>query len=206
MHPNERRLAASQAVDRALHRLLAGAALSDADVTMVVAALFAGRWVGFDLFSTIQRQFRRLSPQGASARESIRFFLSKDYHHCLRSFEARRAALAPGLVYKVDHIPKTTPNNRRPGQKMLAQYLTIHSTGNPSSASGGERNWLTSAENHRTASFHVVIDAKQAIECIPFDEVAWHAGDAMATATSEASASRYANPVTARSRFATPSR
>lgn len=57
------------------------------------------------------------------------------------------------------------------------EYVTIHNTGNPDSTARNERDWLTNPSNNRVASYHIVVDAKEAIECIPFDEVAWHAGD-----------------------------
>jgi N-acetylmuramoyl-L-alanine amidase len=79
--------------------------------------------------------------------------------------------------YIVDHIPKTTPHNRRPGISLAPQYLTIHSTGNPGSTAKNERTNLTRKGNNRTASFHLVVDEKEAIECLPLNEVAWHAGD-----------------------------
>lgn len=79
--------------------------------------------------------------------------------------------------YRVEHIPVTTPHNRRPGTRMEASTITIHNTANPSSTARNERAWLTNSLNTRTASFHIVIDDKEAIEVIPLNEVAWHAGD-----------------------------
>ncbi len=81
------------------------------------------------------------------------------------------------MQYIVDHIPRTTPCNRRPGLAMSPQYITIHSTGNPSSTARNERAWLTNPSNKVTASWHIVVDEKEAIEAIPLNEVAWHAGD-----------------------------
>lgn len=81
------------------------------------------------------------------------------------------------MNYRVDHIPTTTPNNRRPAMKLEATTITIHNTANPSSTARNERAWLTNTANTRTASFHIVIDDKEAIEVIPLNEVAWHAGD-----------------------------
>ncbi|WP_178023008.1 N-acetylmuramoyl-L-alanine amidase [uncultured Paenibacillus sp.] len=81
------------------------------------------------------------------------------------------------LVYRKDHIPRTTANNRRPGYAMSATTITIHNTGNPSSSAAGERAWLTNPSNTRQASFHIVVDEREAIECIPLTENAWHAGD-----------------------------
>jgi len=79
--------------------------------------------------------------------------------------------------YIYDHIPTTTPNNRRPGLKLEPTSITIHNTGNPASTARNERKWLTNTTNTRTASYHIVIDEHEAIEVIPLDEVAWHAGD-----------------------------
>lgn len=81
------------------------------------------------------------------------------------------------MEYKIDHIPKNTPNNRRPGFVMTPKYLTIHSTGNPSSTAKNERAWLTNPTNDRQASYHIVVDEKEAIEVLPLNEVAYHAGD-----------------------------
>src|SRR5690606_32357375 len=64
-----------------------------------------------------------------------------------------------------------------PGLTMIPETITIHNTGNPSSTARNERAWLTNPSNDRTASFHVVVDEYEAIECIPLNEVAWHAGD-----------------------------
>src|SRR5690554_1259780 len=79
--------------------------------------------------------------------------------------------------YIVNHISRSTPHNRRPGISMTPQYLTIHSTGNPNSSAKNERAWLTNPQNDRTASYHIVVDEKEAIEVLPLKEVAWHAGD-----------------------------
>lgn len=81
------------------------------------------------------------------------------------------------MNYVVDHIPTSTPNNRRPANKMTATTITIHNTGNPSSTARNERSWLTNPSNTRTASYHIVVDDREAIECLPLDENAWHAGD-----------------------------
>ncbi|MBG9737280.1 N-acetylmuramoyl-L-alanine amidase [Paenibacillus alvei] len=79
--------------------------------------------------------------------------------------------------YRIDHIPRNTPCNRRPGNAMSATTLTIHNTGNPSSTAKNERAWLTNPSNSRTASYHIVIDEREAIEVLPLNENAWHAGD-----------------------------
>jgi len=81
------------------------------------------------------------------------------------------------MNYIIDHIPRTTPYNRRPGLAMVPQYITIHSTGNPNSIAQDERGWLINPKNDRTASWHICVDEKEAVEAIPLNEVAWHAGD-----------------------------
>ncbi|RIX49902.1 N-acetylmuramoyl-L-alanine amidase [Paenibacillus nanensis] len=80
-------------------------------------------------------------------------------------------------TYVVDHIPRSTKNNRRPGLALNETTITIHNTANPSSTARNERNWLTNSSNNATASYHIVVDEREAIECIPLNEVAWHAGD-----------------------------
>lgn len=81
------------------------------------------------------------------------------------------------MKYVIDHIPRSTPRNRRPGNPMVPAYLTVHNTGNPTSTARNERAWLTNPSNDRTASYHIVVDEREAIECIPLNENAWHAGD-----------------------------
>jgi len=47
---------------------------------------------------------------------------------------------------------------------MTPEYITIHSTGNPTSTARNERAWLTNPNNNVTASWHIVVDEKEAIE------------------------------------------
>lgn len=81
------------------------------------------------------------------------------------------------MNYRKDHIPKSTPCDRRPGYAMKATTITIHNTANTSSTAANERAWLTNPSNTRQASYHIVVDEREAIECIPLNENAWHAGD-----------------------------
>jgi N-acetylmuramoyl-L-alanine amidase len=90
-------------------------------------------------------------------------------------------------MYRVDHIPLNTPKNRRPAHAMAPTTITIHNTGNPTSTARNERGWLTNPANNRTASYHIVIDEQEAIECIPLNENAWHAGDGFTGAGNRAS-------------------
>lgn len=57
---------------------------------------------------------------------------------------------------------------------MKAKYITIHNTANDATAQG-EVNYMKS--NSNATSFHVAIDDKEAVEAIPFNRNAWHAGD-----------------------------
>ncbi|MEK5414409.1 N-acetylmuramoyl-L-alanine amidase [Paenibacillus sp. FSL L8-0708] len=84
------------------------------------------------------------------------------------------------INYRKDYIPKTTACNRRPGYAMSATTITIHNTGNVASSAANERAWLTNPTNARQASFHIVVDEREAIECIPLTENAWHSGDGSA--------------------------
>ncbi|MDQ0091682.1 N-acetylmuramoyl-L-alanine amidase CwlA [Paenibacillus anaericanus] len=81
------------------------------------------------------------------------------------------------MIYRKDYIPKETACNRRPSLSLDATTITIHNTGNPSSTAANERAWLTNPSNTRQASFHIVIDSNETIECLPLNECAWHAGD-----------------------------
>lgn len=86
------------------------------------------------------------------------------------------------MEYVINHIP--IRKGKRPGIKTNMTSITVHNTGNPSSTAMNERNWLVNPDNDRSASFHIVIDEKQAVECIPLDEVAYHSGTAEGNSTS----------------------
>lgn len=57
---------------------------------------------------------------------------------------------------------------------MKPEFITIHNTANDATAAN-EIAYMT--RNTEVTSFHVAIDDKQAIQAIPFDRNAWHAGD-----------------------------
>lgn len=84
---------------------------------------------------------------------------------------------------KKDYI--AISSTKRPGKKLSAfNWITVHNTGNPSSTAKNERGWLTNPENTRSASWHIVVDSKEAIEAIPLDEVAYHSGTSEGNNTS----------------------
>jgi N-acetylmuramoyl-L-alanine amidase len=77
---------------------------------------------------------------------------------------------------KEQFIPKTA-TGRRPGIKMRPEYITIHSTGNPRSTAQNEADNVCNNHPKLKVSFHAVVDDKEAIQVLPFNEVGWHAGD-----------------------------
>lgn len=77
------------------------------------------------------------------------------------------------MEYKVQHIT----NKNKIIRDMEAKSLTIHSTANLKSTAQNERDNLNRIDNTSSTGFHLVVDDTQAIECIPFNKVAYHAGD-----------------------------
>jgi N-acetylmuramoyl-L-alanine amidase CwlA len=57
---------------------------------------------------------------------------------------------------------------------MTPRYITIHNTANDASARN-EVSYMNS--NNNKVSYHVAVDDKMAVQGIPFDRNAWHAGD-----------------------------
>ena len=72
---------------------------------------------------------------------------------------------------------KNVTINKRTQIPMDWEYITIHNTGNTNSTARNERGWLQNSNNRSETGFHIAIDEKEAIECLPLNEVAWHAGD-----------------------------
>lgn len=77
-------------------------------------------------------------------------------------------------MYKVKHIDN---KHKLTYRKMIPEYITIHSTGNLKSTAQNERDNLNRPENTEPTGFHIVVDEKEVIECMPLDNVAYHAGD-----------------------------
>ena len=162
-------------VRRALKKALSDdGCLTYAEAQQIVGAAMDGGVVTRQEFSDLQTILMNAETTCLRSKWHIARFLAISYARYLIERASRKPFTLP---YVKDHIPTTTANSRRPGYAMTPLYLTIHSTGNPNSYATGERKWLTNSTNTRTASFHVVVDEKQAVECIPLSEVAWHAGD-----------------------------
>ena len=58
--------------------------------------------------------------------------------------------------------------------KMTPQYVTVHNTANDASARN-EANYMRN--NSSSTSYHVAVDDKEVVRCLPFDRNAFHAGD-----------------------------
>lgn len=66
----------------------------------------------------------------------------------------------------------------RPGIKMDPKYITIHETDNPGRGANAEAHArLQEAGNSRQASWQYQVDEQYAIQSVPDNEVAFHAGD-----------------------------
>ena len=65
----------------------------------------------------------------------------------------------------------------RPGKKIKPQWLTIHNTANDKAGADAiaNRNYFQNNPQVK-ANAHWVVDDKQAVLCIPEDEMAWHTG------------------------------
>ena len=61
---------------------------------------------------------------------------------------------------------------------MTPQYITVHNTANDASAAN-EISYHNRNDNQ--VSYHVAVDDKEVIQCIPFTRNAWHAGDGNGT-------------------------
>lgn len=153
--------------------------LKPAEIATALRAIYRGRLLGEPTFRKIQEIFRSLRVHDSKARKLLDAFIALAYPRYVQGRLGGKLLVQEKLniPYTVNHIPSNTPHNRRPGKAMKPRFLTIHSTGNANSFAKGERAWLTNPQNDRTASFHIVVDQKEAIECLPFNEVAWHATD-----------------------------
>lgn len=84
------------------------------------------------------------------------------------------------MIIKEQFIPLSA-TGRRSGRGMKPEYITIHSTGNPRSTAQNEADNVCNNSPTLQVSFHIVVDDKEAIQVLPFNEVAWHAGDGFGT-------------------------
>lgn len=81
---------------------------------------------------------------------------------------------ALGVSYTVDELPI---GNKRPGSTRKVKYIVVHNTANTESTAQNERDYLSNPNNTSSTSWHAVVDDEEIIQAIPFNEVAFHAGD-----------------------------
>lgn len=65
--------------------------------------------------------------------------------------------------------------HNRPGTRISPTSVTIHNTGNPNSTAQNNRDYFSNHPDAKVSS-HWVVDDKEAIQCIPENEMSWHAG------------------------------
>lgn len=84
------------------------------------------------------------------------------------------------LAFRVALIP--AGNYNRPQDAINAggpRYVTVHETGNTNVGANAEmhRRFTHEGGGTESVSFHEVVDDREAIQLLPFNEIGWHAGD-----------------------------
>ncbi|MTI94015.1 MAG: hypothetical protein FH749_00795 [Firmicutes bacterium] len=64
----------------------------------------------------------------------------------------------------------------RPGVQITPKFITVHQTGNPRAGANAAAHRNYAQNNDRQVSYQWVVDDREAILCVPENEVAWHAG------------------------------
>lgn len=80
-------------------------------------------------------------------------------------------------TYKTIELPSSKYSLKCPN-KMEAKYIVIHNTDNNAPAIN-EIKYMQS--NNNSTSFHIAVDESEAIQGLPLDRNAWHAGDGSGT-------------------------
>ena len=76
-------------------------------------------------------------------------------------------------VFKQVLLPSSKHKLKCP-YAMTPQYITVHNTANDASAAN---EVAYHNRNDNQVSYHVAIDDKEVIQCVPFNKAAWHCGD-----------------------------
>lgn len=81
------------------------------------------------------------------------------------------------LTIRQSFIPFGNPN--RPGKRRTVRGITVHETANTSRGANAEmhRRFTHNGGGDHNVSFHYVVDDSEAIQLLPLNENAWHAGD-----------------------------
>lgn len=82
----------------------------------------------------------------------------------------------------VNIIEEFIPRGRRnrPGNSLIAKYITIHDTGNSNAGADAKNHshWVrTNPDPNFLSSWHFTVDDRIAIQQLPLTEHGWHAGD-----------------------------
>jgi hypothetical protein len=82
---------------------------------------------------------------------------------------------------RVDLVP-SGQTTQRTGIDLDPRFITIHETDNRRMGARGHNTWLHGGAkddhgNVQKLSVHFFVDDREAFQCIPLDEVGWHAGD-----------------------------
>lgn len=84
-----------------------------------------------------------------------------------------------GVVYSlgvvVDLIPPS--NTNRPQNKMDAESITIHETGNTSKGANAKAHSNYVKNTSTKSSWHFTVDSENIYQHLPINENGWHAGD-----------------------------
>lgn len=76
-------------------------------------------------------------------------------------------------TFRQQFVP-TSKHSLKCPHKMDAKYITIHNTANDASAT----NEVTYHNNNTNqVSYHIAVDDKEVVQCLPFDRNGWHCGD-----------------------------
>lgn len=169
-------------VEMALTKALADdGRVSTDEVIKIIRSTFDHRLITKTEFEDIRMLLREARTLNPKSRSLLKHYLKRVQELDIvaecegpAEEEVKPKKVTLEVPHNVNHIPKTLA--RRPGTALTPQYLTIHGTANPNSTAANERGWLTNPDNKRNASFHLVVDEKEVVECIPLNEQAWHAG------------------------------
>lgn len=79
--------------------------------------------------------------------------------------------------YIIKHLDRTEHNLKyKYGKTFKPTEITYHQTYNKATATN-ERNYLNTRTDKVYVGFHLVVDDKMAIECLPLNIQTWHSGD-----------------------------
>ena len=66
-------------------------------------------------------------------------------------------------------------SRNRPGTRITPTSVTVHNTATPNATAQNERDFLQTHPDAKV-SFHFAVDDAEAVQCLPLDEMSWHAG------------------------------